>query len=104
MTEPKPKPKRDYSAKVKLLIAGSKKPRYMKSTRDAVRLYRDLNMRLMQLGQPPRTGSMEAVRGWDSLTGPVHLTVTSTGGVVVHRKAKTDDFRVAAPVWPGVQP
>lgn len=96
------KPKHDYSAKVKLLIAGSKKPRYMKSTRDAVRLYRDLNMRLMQLGQPPRSGSMEAVRGWDSLTGPVDLSVTSSGGVVVRRPARRDDFHVAAPVWPAM--
>lgn len=100
MTEPKPK--RDYSARIKLLIAGAKKPRYLKSQRQAVQLYRDINLRLMQLGQPPRSGSMEAVRGWDSLTGPVDLSVTSSGGVVVRRPACRDDFHVQAPIWPAM--
>ncbi len=101
-----PNPKRDYSARVKLIFAGAKKPRYLRSTRDAVRLYRDINLRLMQAGQPSRPATLEPVRGWEGALSPTNLTVTSSGGVVVHRAATRDDFRsVPAPIWPsaGVQ-
>lgn len=94
--------KRSYRAKVKLTLAGAKKPRYLSSQRQAVQLYRDINLRLMQLGQPPRSGSMEAVRGWDSLIDSVDLSVTSSGGVVVRRPARRDDFHVQAPIWPAM--
>lgn len=102
---PEPKPKRDYSARVRLLIAGSKKPRYFTTQRAAITMYRDLSLRMMQQGKPPRVATIEPVRGWTGLLDPAHLTVTSSGGVVVHRQARHDDFSTAAsPVWPcGVQ-
>lgn len=97
--------KRTYRAKVKLTLAGAKKPRYLSSQRQAIQLYRDINLRLMQAGRPPRAGSMEAVRGWQGLIEPCSLTVSAAGGVVVRRAANEDDFKaVAAPIWPGVQP
>lgn len=96
--------KREYKAQVKLQFAGSSKARYVKTQRQAVTLFRDVNHRLMQSGRPPRPATITPVKGWEGLLDPAHLTVSSSGGVVVHRKAKKDDFRVAAPVWPGVQP
>lgn len=98
--------KRAYAAQVKLQFVGTKKVRYLKTQRQAVSLFRDVNHRLMQAGRPTRPATITPVHGWQGVIDPAHLTVSSSGSVVVHRKAKTDDFRIAAPVWPatGVQP
>ncbi len=67
-------------------------------------MFRDVSLRMAQQGQPLREAHLEPVRGWTGLLDPCRLTVTSSGGVVVHRAATREDFRsVQAPIWPGVQ-
>lgn len=91
---------RKYQARVRLDIQGAAKPRYFTTQRAAVTMYRDVSLRMMQRGIPPRPASIEPVRGWQGLIEPANLTVTSSGGVVVHRKARNDEFRMTAPMWP----
>lgn len=96
------KPKKTYSARVKLEFTGSRKARYLKSQASAVALFRDINQRLMQSGQPPMEASLEPVRGWQGLLDPCRLTVSTSGAVVVRRPARRDDFHVQAPIWPAM--
>lgn len=88
-----------YAARVRMDLSGAKKPRYFRSERAALVLFRELNQRLMQSGLPTRTAEMTPVRGWEGLVDPAHLRMSRGGGVVVTRKAQAYRSPVAPQMW-----